>query len=200
MPDEWPTLNSKAQLGAALLGQKKYDDAEPLRLAGYAGMKQRESTSPLPGRPRVKDALECLVQLYENTSRKDDAAKWRMVLEEFEGKIAGPVHDVGHGLKLHGRLDAKTRTLVYQVKRAARKTYVIDMGSPDAKALDPYLVLTDAADKALAEDDDSGGFANARIVYRATRDGTFRIRATSFNNGNGEFSLSVRELAKLPGD
>src|SRR5262249_21360682 len=35
---------SKAQLGAALLGQKKYADAEPLLLAGYEGMKQREKT------------------------------------------------------------------------------------------------------------------------------------------------------------
>ncbi len=29
-------------LGGALLGQKKYDAAEPLLLKGYAGLKQRE--------------------------------------------------------------------------------------------------------------------------------------------------------------
>jgi len=69
---------------------------------------------------------------------------------------------------------------------------VIDMVSPDPKALDPYLVLQDADRKTLAEDDDSGGNLNARITFRAPADGIYRLRATSFGAGRGPFTLTVR--------
>jgi hypothetical protein len=64
-----------------LLGQKKYADAEPLLLAGYQGMKQREKTIPPQGSTRIPEALERLVQLYEATGKQDEAAKWRKELE-----------------------------------------------------------------------------------------------------------------------
>ena len=72
------------------------------------------------------------------------------------------------------------------------------MVSPDQNALDTYLFLYDAAGKKLAEDDDSGGGLNARIIFHAEQDGTYRIRATSFNAGRGAFTLTVREQAKQP--
>ena len=34
-PDAWFTFNTQALLGGALLGQKKYAEAEPLLLRGY---------------------------------------------------------------------------------------------------------------------------------------------------------------------
>src|SRR5262249_2699705 len=102
------------------------------------------------------------------------------------------VHAVGQGLKLRGRLDGQTTDLLYQVQLQAGKTYVIDMVSPDPNALDPYLVLRDAAGKKLAEDDDSGDGRNARITFRAAQGGTFRIQASSSNAGRGAFTLTVR--------
>ena len=80
-PAVWSTFNSQSQLGGALLGQKKYAAAEPLLLAGYAGMKQREKTIPPQGKDRLPEALERLVQLYEATGRQDDTAKWRKELK-----------------------------------------------------------------------------------------------------------------------
>src|SRR5215831_4607100 len=77
------------------------------------------------------------------------------------------VHEVGKGLVLKGELSAGARQLLYQVKLEEGKTYQIDMISPDQKALDPFLVLQDAAFKKLAEDDDGGEGLNARIVFRA---------------------------------
>jgi serine/threonine protein kinase len=109
-----------------------------------------------------------------------------------EGKQS--VHEVGKGLELRGKLDNKTQTVVYRVKLAAGKNYVIDMVSADSKALDPYLVLTDGTGKDLAEDDDSGGGLNARINFRPDESATFRILATSFS-GVGAFTLTVREAA-----
>jgi hypothetical protein len=67
-------------LGGALLGQKRYADAEPLLLKGYEGMKAREKTIPHQGMVRVPEALERLVQLYEATGNKDEAARWRTEL------------------------------------------------------------------------------------------------------------------------
>jgi hypothetical protein len=42
--DDWLTFNTQTMLGAALLGQKKYAEAERLLLEGYEGMKTREKT------------------------------------------------------------------------------------------------------------------------------------------------------------
>jgi hypothetical protein len=134
-----------------------------------------------------------VIDLYDAWGKKDEAAKWRTEQERYTGKLIGPVHEVGAGLELKGQLDAQTTALAYQVKLVPGKTYVIDMVSADQKALDPYLVLSDAAGKKLAEDDDAGGGLNARIIFRADRDGAFRIRATSFNAGRGAFTLTVRE-------
>ena len=95
--------------------------------------------------------------------------------------------------KLKGKLAGQTTALVYRLKLSAGTTYVIDMVSPGSN-IDPYLVLKDASGKTLDEDDDSGGGLNARITFRAEKDGIYRIQASSFrSNGNGEFTLTVRK-------
>jgi serine/threonine protein kinase len=83
-PDDWRTFNTESMLGGALLGQKKYADAEPLLRAGYQGMKQREKAIPPQGQVRIPEAIQRLVQLYEATDRKDEAAKWRKELEAIK--------------------------------------------------------------------------------------------------------------------
>lgn len=84
IPDDWRTFNSRSMVGGALLGQKKYSEAEPLLLSGYEGLKQRESQIPAIGKPRLKEALQRLVQLYDATGRADKAAEWKQKLAEFE--------------------------------------------------------------------------------------------------------------------
>ena len=71
-------------LGDSLLGQKKYTEAEPLLVSGYEGMKQRQDKIPANGRVRLKEALQRLVQLYEETGRPDQAAEWKQKLAEFD--------------------------------------------------------------------------------------------------------------------
>jgi tetratricopeptide (TPR) repeat protein len=84
IPGDWRTFNAQSLLGAALLGQKKYAEAEPLLLSGYEGMKQRESQIPPIGEPRLREALQRLVQLYDATGRTNRAAEWKQKLAEFE--------------------------------------------------------------------------------------------------------------------
>ncbi len=83
-PAGWSTFNSKSMLGGALLGQRKYADAEPLLLQGYEGMKAREMAIPPQGRLRLTEAAGRLVELYEATQRPEEAAKWSAERQERE--------------------------------------------------------------------------------------------------------------------
>src|SRR5262249_19859183 len=160
----WKRFDAVSMLGGALLGQMKYADAELLLLEGYDGMKQREKAVSPRRKGLITEAAVRLLQFYDATGKKDDAAKWRAIVEQREGTKVGAAQEVGNGLKLQGRLDGKTTTLVYEVKLTAGKTYAIDMVSRDQKALDPYLVLKDPDGEHLAEDDDGGVGPNARLT------------------------------------
>jgi tetratricopeptide (TPR) repeat protein len=83
IPDDWRTFNSRSLLGGSLLGQKKYAEAGPLLLAGYEGMKQREDQIPAQGKPRLKEALQRLVQFCEET-KPEQAAEWKQKLAELD--------------------------------------------------------------------------------------------------------------------
>jgi tetratricopeptide (TPR) repeat protein len=85
-PDAWTTFNTQSLLGGALLGQKKYSEAEPFLLRGYQGMNQRQVKIPPQGKFRLTQALERLVQLYEATGMKDEAARWRKALDADKKK------------------------------------------------------------------------------------------------------------------
>jgi tetratricopeptide (TPR) repeat protein len=79
-PNAWFTFKTQSQIGAALLGQKKYDDAEPLLLQGYEGMKKREATIPPKLRSNLTQAAERLVALYEARGNDEKAEQWRKVV------------------------------------------------------------------------------------------------------------------------
>jgi eukaryotic-like serine/threonine-protein kinase len=89
-PDDWLSFHTMSQLGAALAGQKKYAEAEPLLVEGYEGMKKREAQIPPEGRPRLAEAAERLVQLYEATGRDELAAQWRKRRDEAKKEPIPP--------------------------------------------------------------------------------------------------------------
>jgi serine/threonine protein kinase len=80
-PDGWRTFDTKSMLGAALVGEKRYSEAEPLLLGGYEGLRQREATIPPVHKIRLIEALRRLVQLYDAWGKADEAARWRKDLE-----------------------------------------------------------------------------------------------------------------------
>lgn len=102
------------------------------------------------------------------------------------------VHEVGAGLKIVAEL-GEPQAIAYKVKLTSGKTYVIDMISPNQKALNPFLRLLDPNGKQLAEDDDGGEGMNARIIQKVQATTTFQIVATCFGNGRGPFKLTIRE-------
>jgi hypothetical protein len=78
-------------LGRALLGQKKYAEAEPLLREGYDRMKQREKMIPPEGRARLREALDRLVDFYTATNKPDEVKKWLAERAKYPG--AGPAEN-----------------------------------------------------------------------------------------------------------
>ncbi|MBL8824627.1 MAG: tetratricopeptide repeat protein [Planctomycetia bacterium] len=82
-PDAWRTFYTQSMLGGALLGQKKYTEAEQLLLKGYEGMKAREKTMQLQDNTRLPEALDRLIQLYTETSKPEEVKKWQAEKEKL---------------------------------------------------------------------------------------------------------------------
>jgi hypothetical protein len=81
----------------------------------------------------------------------------------------------------------------YPLEMAAGRTYVIDMKARGGK-LDSYLRLEDPDGKEVANDDDSGGGLDARIVYRAARAGAHKVICTTYKGmETGPYVLTVLE-------
>src|SRR5262249_26939872 len=90
MPGEFS--RTQRTLGACLLGQKKYDKAEPLLVEGYKSLKYWETVrfAPTPFyRWRQVETLEWLVQLYDEWGKPDEAAMWRKELEAVRRLATG---------------------------------------------------------------------------------------------------------------
>lgn len=94
-PDAWTTFNTKSMLGGALLGQKKFAEAESLLMTGYEGLHQRETTIPARSKVYIPEALERLVQLYADWHAAEPdqgydakAAEWKGRLEEYHSALA----------------------------------------------------------------------------------------------------------------
>ena len=82
----------------------------------------------------------------------------------------------------------------YTFRMKSGHTYTIDLinGEKSGEKLDTFLRLETPEAKMIAEDDDGAGFPNSRIVYKAIKEGDYRIVATSFEPGQvGNFTLKI---------
>jgi len=84
IPANWLTFDARSLLGGSLLGQKKYAEAEPLLLSAYQGLRQRQTQIPAQAKPRIREALQRLVQLNEATGRPVQVTEWKQKLAEFD--------------------------------------------------------------------------------------------------------------------
>jgi serine/threonine protein kinase len=76
-PDAWQTFQARSHLGAALAGQRKFAEAEPLLLGGYEGMKAREHRIAARSANRLPEAIDRLVAFYVAAGRTAEAETWR---------------------------------------------------------------------------------------------------------------------------
>jgi len=87
--DEWKVYRAKFWLGASLLGQAKYDEAETELLAGYQGMKSREENIRSGSRTHLHESMESLISLYSKRKSAGDAEleqQWTKLLESEKNK------------------------------------------------------------------------------------------------------------------
>jgi serine/threonine protein kinase/predicted Zn-dependent protease len=84
LPDDWATYNAQSLLGDALLGQRRYVDAEPLLLAGYEGIKAREAQTTGERKILAFDALHRLPRLYDAWGKNKEAKRWQASVEAAE--------------------------------------------------------------------------------------------------------------------
>ena len=75
----------------------------------------------------------------------------------------------------------------YPLKVKAGQFYILDLVKKSP--IDPYLYLENDKKDIVASDDDSGGNLNARIVFRADKDGAYRIIATTLTKAEGAFGV-----------
>jgi hypothetical protein len=80
--DSWRTHHARLLLGVALLGQKKFADAEPQLALGYEALREREAQIPRESGASLNQAVQWAVELYEASGQADKAAEWRVRLTE----------------------------------------------------------------------------------------------------------------------
>jgi Ca2+-binding EF-hand superfamily protein len=136
------------------------------------------------------------IDQFREYDRNDDGF---ITPEEVLQNVSGPIaltlkngHTTYNGAiesadqQYQGRKTAK----IFTVKMERGKTYQVDHMS---SAFDAYLYLEDSEGNVLAQDDDSGGNLNSRIVHNPAKTGTYRLIATSLGGSAlGVFALSVR--------
>jgi eukaryotic-like serine/threonine-protein kinase len=80
MPDNWLRFDAASRLGACLVAEKKYADAEPLLISAYHGLKDRENLIPPAQKTRVSEAGDRIIQLFDAQGNKEKAGEWRKKL------------------------------------------------------------------------------------------------------------------------
>jgi serine/threonine protein kinase len=76
-PGEWWVWQTKSQLGQAMIGLKRYSEAEALLLEAYPELVSRRDTIPARFQYFMGEAALSLAELYEAWGRKEPAVPWR---------------------------------------------------------------------------------------------------------------------------
>ena len=71
---------AEALVGASLMEQRKYADAEPLLVSAYDGLKQREARLPAYDRRKVAETGARIAALYVAWGKPEQALQWRQKL------------------------------------------------------------------------------------------------------------------------
>ncbi len=79
MPNSPITTETQSMLGIALLGQKKYTEAEPQLLAAFEGYQKQQKTTPEVGKTLLPVTVTRLIELYTAMNKPEEVKKWQGV-------------------------------------------------------------------------------------------------------------------------
>lgn len=86
----WIKFHLQSLLGDCLAAQGNYAHSEPLLLAGYAGLKDREEAMPTLSKTRIPEAIDRLVEFYTATDKPDELAKWQAERAKYPQDLSRP--------------------------------------------------------------------------------------------------------------
>jgi hypothetical protein len=86
--DSWVMYQTMVELGSALRGQKKLDQAAQFLIQGYRGLKIRKDFIPKSQQYWVRKALDLIIELYQESGRTEEVKKWELERSQYnnEGK------------------------------------------------------------------------------------------------------------------
>jgi S1-C subfamily serine protease len=124
----------------------------------------------------------------------------QMVMQSAGGNIVCEIHGRLTAADPKDKRMAGSHCQTHLIRMTGDFAYTVEMYSPDGKQLDPYLRIENSAGTELAEDDDSAGNLNSRIIFRPAVEDTYRIIATSFDPGQtGPYKVVVRQAPLFAG-
>jgi serine/threonine protein kinase/tetratricopeptide (TPR) repeat protein len=74
--DSWMRYFAQAIFGAALSGQKRYEEAEKLLIGGYGALTERAALIPANGKSALDKTGQWIVELYNAWGKPERAAEW----------------------------------------------------------------------------------------------------------------------------
>ena len=74
--EHWTPYHAKSLLGSALAGQGRLDEAEPLLIEGYEGIKEHRHQLEDEHKIRLNETLFRLIQFYMATGNPESANRW----------------------------------------------------------------------------------------------------------------------------
>ena len=75
----WERYSCAGMLGISLVGQKRLEEAEPLLLAGYRGLSEREASIPAASKRQIGRLAVWLSRLYREEGKTEAAEKWSRI-------------------------------------------------------------------------------------------------------------------------
>ena len=81
-PHDWSRFTAEGHLGASLLGQKMFAEAEPFLLSAYRGMKVREQDIDADRKAELRWIIEQIIRFADEAGRFDDPAGFDAILAD----------------------------------------------------------------------------------------------------------------------
>ena len=78
---DWGRFAAEIELGLSVLGQSRFEEAEPLLRSGYDGMNALERNAPADKKDLMSQTIGRISQLYEKLGRKEKGAEWRKLMK-----------------------------------------------------------------------------------------------------------------------
>ena len=86
-PDKWSSYNGISLLGESLLGQGKWEEAQPLIWAGYEGMKLGIANEPNASKERLREHVNRVIEHYSKLQVLSELSKWENIRDQLDLSI-----------------------------------------------------------------------------------------------------------------